>query len=168
MFEPEKPPVETDSSRRRIFILVAVITGTVILLGVLLIARRAPSGVSAQPQLEGAIRAGSPDFQTYLDRIFVDFNPDENATEASRPLGDIVMEMRPTIRNFTGRTIDGLELHATVVDLDNNPVKEKTVVRQVEIEPNKTLVVPILMEGFKKDDTRANIRIVVTGFRFQS
>ena len=81
------------------------------------------------------------------------------------------MEMRPKVRNFTGRTITGLELQASVVDLANQPLQTKTVIPvprvQTELEPNKVLVVPIRMEGFKKDDVRANIRVEVTGVKFK-
>jgi hypothetical protein len=77
------------------------------------------------------------------------------------------MDMKPKVRNFTGRTITGLELQATVVDLENKPVQTKTVIAiprlQPALEPNKVLEVPIHMEGFKKEDVRANIRIAVTG-----
>jgi hypothetical protein len=171
MFETKENLVEADGSRRKIFAVVALITVIVVGGAVYLFLRHASSIPGGQARLEGALRPGMPEFDQYRDRIFIDFNPDENATESTRPLGDIVMTIRPTVRNFTGRTITGLELRATVVDLAGQPVKERTVVpipgRQAELEPNKTMQVTILMEGFKKEDERANIHIEVTGMKFK-
>jgi hypothetical protein len=78
------------------------------------------------------------------------------------------MTLQSTVRNFTGRTITGLELYGAVVDLENKPVKERTVVviptRQPELEPNKTMPVSVLIEGMKDSDVRANIKLEVSGF----
>ena len=75
----------------------------------------------------------------------------------------------PTVRNFTGRTITGLEIKGSVVDHDGKPVKENTVIvipiKQIpELEPNKTMHASVLLEGFTDSDDRANIKIEVTGF----
>ena len=157
-----------DATRRKVFIVVGLVTALVVALMVFWATRARPrNDRDAQPRLENALRAGAPEFEQLRPRVVVDFVPDDDATESTRPLGDIVMEMRPRVRNFTGRTITGLELQATVVDLDNQPLQTKTVLPvpriQAELENNKVLAVPIRMEGFRKTDVRANIRIEVTG-----
>ena len=116
------------------------------------------------------MRAGAPEFAQLRPNIVVDFVPDEDAYESTRPLGDIVMELHPKIRNFTGRTLTGLELQASVVDLEGKPVQTHTYIfphppqTTFELEPNKVLTPALVMEGFKKEDVRANIKINVTGF----
>jgi len=120
-------------------------------------------------QLDNAIRAGSPDFEKYKKLIPLD---DPEADESPRALGDIVMTLHTTARNFTGRTIIGLEVHAAVVDHQNQPVKERTVVviplpDREELEPNKTMFVGVRLEGMTETDDRANIKMEVTGFRFK-
>jgi hypothetical protein len=164
---------EADASRRKIFIIAAIVSALLIAALVFWATRPGTNGVGQQPRLEGAIRADSPEFAQVREKIIIEPEPDE-ATESPRPVGDIVMTLRPKVRNFTGRTITGLELLATVVDLDNNPVRQRTRIAipnaetgQSELEHNKILVVPILMEGFKKDDVRANIRVEVTGVKFK-
>jgi hypothetical protein len=81
------------------------------------------------------------------------------------------MTLHSTARNFTGKTLNGLEVHAAVVDLAGKPVKERTVViipnRQPELEPNKTLPISVTLEGMKDSDVRADIKMEVTGFRFK-
>jgi hypothetical protein len=165
-------PAETDSSRKTIFIAVGLASAALIALLVWWAMRPAPP--AQQPHLENAIRADSPEFAQWRERVVIDFIPDEDAFESPRAVGDIVMTLRPKVRNFSGRTISGLELKATVVDLDGKPVRERTVIAipngaagVSELEPNKVAVVPIMMEGFKQTDTRANIKIEMTGVRFK-
>ncbi len=158
----------TDATRRKVFIIVGLATALLVALMVFWATRpRQRNDREVQPQLANAIRAGAPEFAALRQQIAVDFVADEDTTESTRPLGDIVMVMQPKVRNFTGRTITGLELQATVVDLDGKPLQTKTVIpiphTQSELAPNKVLAVPIRMEGFRKDDVRANIQIVVTG-----
>jgi hypothetical protein len=163
---------EADAGRRKIFIIAGLATALVVAALVYWATR--PAARIAEPRLEGAVRAGSPEFAQVADRIVVEFIPDQDAFESTRPVGDIVMTLRPTVRNFTGRTLAGLELKATVVDLEGNAVRERTVVAipnaaagRAELENNKAVEVPIMMEGFRKEDVRANIRIEKTAFKFK-
>ena len=67
--------------------------------------------------------------------------------------------------------MNGLEIRAVVVDGNNQPVKERTVLivpsRQPELPPNKTMNVSIMLEGFKETDYRANIKMEVAGLKFK-
>ena len=122
-------------------------------------------------KIEGALRPGSPEFDQYRQKIPLD-KPE--ATEAARAIGDIVMTLKTTVRNFSGRTINGLEIYAAVVDSQGKPVKERTVVAvpsrrtgQMELEHNQVLEVPVMLEGMRKEDDRANIKMEVTAIRFK-
>jgi hypothetical protein len=162
---------EADASRRKIFIVIALVTALLVALLVFW-ATRPGGGAAEQPRLEGAIRADSPEFAQARDRVVVEFIADQDAYESTRAVGDIVMTLRPKVRNFTGRTLSGLELKATVVDLEGRPVRERTVIPiptagRTELENNRVAEVPIMMEGFTKNDVRANARVEVTGIRFK-
>ncbi|MDQ3684919.1 MAG: hypothetical protein M3430_04880 [Acidobacteriota bacterium] len=170
MSQPEKNIVEADTTRRNIFIGIALVSALLVAGVVYLVTR--PSSQGVEPRLENALRTGSPEFDQYRERIVIDFDPDENATRGVRALGDLVVNMKPTIRNFTGRTISGLELHAAAVDLEGKVMKERTVIAiprsgAAELAPNKTLNVPIMLEGMSKDILPANLRIELTGVRFK-
>jgi hypothetical protein len=125
-------------------------------------------GGAQQNSAPPLIRAGSPDFEKYQKLIKID---DLEADESARPIGDIVMTLRATVRNFTGRTLNALEVHAAVVDLDGKAVKERNVMivpsRQPELDNNQTMKAQVLLEGISKNDTRANIKMEVTGFSFK-
>ncbi len=157
----------TDDSRRKLIIIVAVMAAVVIAV-VFYFLMRASSGGSTEPTLANAIRAGAPQFNEFQSKIVVDA---VEADEAKRALGDIVMNLRGTVRNFSGRTLNGLEITAAVVNHQGEPVKQRTVVvipaRQPELEPNRTLPVQVRLEGMTDADDRANIRMEVTGFTFK-
>lgn len=125
-------------------------------------------GGAQQPNAPQLTRAGSADFEKYQPLIKID---GLEAEEAARPIGDIVMTLHGTARNFTGRTLNGLEVYAAVVDLEGKPVKERTVsvipARQPELDNNQTIKVNVLLEGISKQATRANIKMEVTGFSFK-
>ncbi len=163
----EKQIPEEDDSRRKIIIIVAVVAAIAIAT-VFYFLMRASSGVRVDQTLEGAIRAGSPEFAEYQPKIVLD---DPEATEAKRALGDIVMTIHTNARNFAGRTLTGLELRGSVVDHQGKPVNQKTVVviptQQPELENNRAIAVSMMLEGMTDQDVRANIKVEVTGFKFK-
>ena len=164
---PAEHSIPEDTSHRTLIIVVAVIAAVVIGGFFYLLFRRALAP-TAPPTLEGAIRPGSPDWEKYSKLIARD---EPEADEAKRALGDTVMTLHTTVRNFTGRTITGLEVRAAVIDHNGGTVKERTVVvipgRQAELEPNKTMKVSVMLEGFSDNDDRANIKMEVVGFKLK-
>jgi hypothetical protein len=169
MAASQRDIADPDDSRRKIVIIVALIAGLFIG-GLFLLLLRASGGrVTPPPRLEGAIRPGSPDWDRYSKYIIRD---EPEADEAKRALGDTVMTLRTTVRNFTGKTINGLELRAAVVDQQDKAVKEQTMVvipssAQLELAPNKTIAVQVVLDGMKDTDDRANIKMEITGFRLK-
>ncbi len=165
----ERSKDEGDKSRRTIFIAVAIVSA--VLVGGLAWWATRPSAQPAEPRLEGALRPGSPEFEQARDRLVIEFNPDEHAFVNERALGDIVITLRPTIRNFTGRTVSGLELRAIALDLANQPIKVRTVIpvpnQQGQLEPNKTFSPSILLEGIAKENRPANLKLELTGVKFK-
>lgn len=158
---------EESASHKTLIIIVAVAAAVVIALFFYVLMRAGGSG-PAEPTLQGAIRPGSPEFDRYKQGLILE---DPQATEAKRALGDWVMTLQTTVRNLTGKTLNGLEIRAAVVDHQGKPVKERTVVvipgRQPELPPNKTMDVPVMLEGMKDTDDRANIKMEITGFKFK-
>lgn len=159
---------EADNTRRTIFIIVALIS-IVLVAGVIwLIKKVSTTTGSEQPRLEGALRAGSPGFDEANKMVKLDA---PEAVEAKRAIGDIVMTLETTVRNFTGKTINGLEIYAAVVDSQGKPVKDRTVIviptRQPELDNNKTMKVPVMLEGMHDSDNRANIKMEVRAIRFK-
>jgi hypothetical protein len=126
-------------------------------------------------KLEGGIRAGTPDFERFRSLIKLD----EPVADFSHTMsGSIQMWLATTARNFTGRTINGLEMKGSVTDLDGKTIKERTMVvipsgEINELENNQTARVPIPIPGFKGEDSdkiesgMAKIKMEVTAIKFK-
>ena len=169
---------ETRKSQRKLFIVIGA--ASLVLLGALAWLFSTDAGRSfvnrfnppAQAErLEGALRPGTPEFDEAMQRVRLDFVADDHATTSPRAIGDTIAMMRPTIRNFSNRTINGVELRAAGYDLDGNVLKERTYVvipkRQPEIEPNKTYTPELVLEGFKQTDFIAKLTVEITGITFK-
>lgn len=160
--------IEASESNRTLIIVIAVAAAVLIALFFYVLMRAGAGGRATDRTLQGAIREGSPQFAEYQSKIFLD---QPEATEAKRALGDIVMTLQTTVRNVTGKTLNGLEIRAAVVDYQGQPVKQRTVIvipdRQPELAPNKTMQVPVMLEGMSDADARANIKMEVVGFKFK-
>ncbi|MCM3870753.1 MAG: hypothetical protein ND895_08675 [Pyrinomonadaceae bacterium] len=159
----------SEDSRRKLIITVAIIAAVVIAGFFYVLMRASSGGGNIDPVLEAAIRAGSPEWEQNHSKIVLDA---PEADEAKRALGDIVMNLQTTVRNFTGRTLNGLEIRGAVDDQQGKAVRQKTLVviptpRQVELGPNQTMVVVVHLDGMKESDNRAKIRMEVTGFKFK-
>ena len=157
--------IPEEKSRRTLIIVIAVVAAALIG-GVFYLLMKSSARPPGPPsRLEGATRAGSPDFEKYGKLIPLE---EPEAIQATSVLGGLQMDLSTTVRNFTGRTITGLEVRAAVVDHQGQPVKERTVVvvpgQREELEANKTLKVNIKLDGMKESDDRANIKMEVTGF----
>lgn len=167
--------INKEGTRNRLPFIVAAVAAVLLIVGLVYYQRtrpaQAPYAGPPQQRLEGALRAGSPEFEQAMKLVGVD---EPEADEGSRVVGDIVMTLRTTVRNFTGRTLSGVEMRAAVVDLEGKPIKERYVIvvpntakNVTELEPNKTLPVSVTIEGFGKSDVRANIKMEVTGLKFK-
>lgn len=159
--------VEGSETNRTLVIVVAI--GAAVLIAIFFyVLMRASGGGAAEPTLQGAIREGSPQFEEYRSKIALD---EPEAVEAKRALGDTVMTLSTTVRNLTGKTLNGLEVRASVVDYEGKPVKQRSLVvipgKVQELAPNKTLPVNVTLDGMKDTDARANIKMEVVAFRFK-
>lgn len=154
--------VERDRSHLMIYAGIAVL-GLLLVAGLAYLATR-PTQRPGEEKLANAVRPGSPDWPG--EKLVVDFDPDENATIGANALGNYVVTMKPTVRNFTGRTVNGLEFHASGLDLKGNVIRERTYVNEGEIETNKTAS-PAISLNFPADDRPAQLKLELTGMRFK-
>lgn len=120
--------------------------------------------------LEGSFREGSPEFELLTKDIIISTSPD--TVQSPNAFGSISMFIVGKIRNKGTRMINGLEVNVSVVDKFNAVVKEKRVLvvptQQPRLEPDSTIPVTLSIDGFKRDDDRANIRWRVTAIRTES
>jgi hypothetical protein len=150
------------------FWIAAVIAGLAVA-GIVAILLTRPTSEEYQKQtIEGALREGDPEFDAQTKKIVLE-NDTERTTQSPTAMGTIQMSIWGKIRNLTGKRLTGLELKVTVVDLAGKPVKEKTVIvipkQQPSLETFQTMPVNVVMDGFAKEDNRADIRWKVTAIK---
>ena len=83
--------IEASETNRTLIIVVAIAAALVIALAFYFLMRASSGGGTGEPALQGAIRAGSPQFEEYKSKIFLD---EPEAIEAKRALGDVVMSCK--------------------------------------------------------------------------
>lgn len=153
-------------------ILVAALITTLLVLvtmGVMHLSLTKPAVRPAvEPRLEGAIRPEMPGFEHLREKVAVE---QLVATEASRPLGDLAVEVRATVRNNTDRALSGLELRGAVLDAQSSALRERTVIvvpaQQTALEPGEAVGVRILLEGISPEAERTGVLMEVSGVRFE-
>jgi hypothetical protein len=164
-----------EKSRTTLIIVVAAVAA-VLIGGLFYVLMRKSAAPTPPATLQGAIRKGSADWDKYGKLIVLDDPgdcPEEGsrwcAYESKRGLGDIQMKLRATVRNFTGKTITGLEVTAAAIDHQDQPVRQRTMIvipafNSAELLPNKTTSITVTIDGFSEADDRANVKMEVTGF----
>ncbi len=154
---------ERDKSRITIYAVVAV--AALLLIGGLAYLTTRPSVKPGEERLEGAVRPGSPDFPG-SEKLVVEFNPDDDALIGPTALGPWAVTFKPVVRNFTGRTVSGLEFRIAGVDLEGNVIRERVAINRDEVEPNR-IHTPPLSINFPQDNRPADLKLELTGVRFK-
>ena len=149
--------------------LIGGIVGIFVIAIIILIAMQRPSMVDQEAAvLADALRPESPEFQDITKDIIISTNSDRTV-QFSNAFGSISMSIVGNIRNKGKRSINGLEVNVAVVDQFNQMIKDKSVLvvpkQQEVLAPDESIPITLTLDGFKKDDDRANIRWKVTAIR---
>ncbi len=149
-------------------LLIGSFVGIVLIAIVVFIAMQRPSMNDQEAAvLADAYHEGSPEFQEITKDIII--STGDNTVQYANAFGGISMGIVGNIRNKGNRTINGLEVNVAVVDQFNQVLKEKDVLvvpKQSEVlAPGDSIPITLTIDGFKREDDRANIRWKVTAIR---
>lgn len=150
--------------------LIGGIVGVFLIAIVVLIAMQRPSMDDQKAAvLADAYREDAPEFQEITKDIIISTDADKTVQSPNTLNGSITMWITGNIRNKGSRTLNGLEVNAAVVDQFNQVLKEKRVLviptQRELLGPGETIPITLSIDGFKRDDDRANIRWKVTAIR---
>jgi len=160
-------PIEEKRGINKTF--VGAIVVALVLIGgiILLFSRRPPVDDQMAQIVASASHEGTPEYADLSKDIII--STDDRTVQSPTGLGTISMYIYGKIRNKGTRTIDILEINVAVITQFNQVLKEKRIlvvpVQQPTLDPGQTIPVTLAMEGFSKDDDRANIRWKVTAIR---
>ena len=151
-------------SVNKVFIAAALVGVAVIGAAIFVLSLRPSAQEQVTQILEGSLREGSPEFAELTKDIVI--STDKNTIESPMAAGTISMFIRGKIRNKGTRTLNALEVNCAVVTQFNQVLREKRILvvpTQVpRLEPEDIIPVTLTLDGFAKDDDRANIRWKVT------
>ena len=148
--------------------LIGGLVGILIIAAGIYIASRQPSMEDQMANvLDGSYREGTPEFAEITKDIII--STSDNTVESPNAFGKISMFITGTIRNKGNKVINGLEVNVGVVTQFNEVLKEKRVLvvptQRPELGPNEIINITLSLDGFNKNDDRANIRWKVTAIR---
>jgi len=149
--------------------IVGFIIGALIIAGIIGLLLRKPSMDDQKANLlRGAYTEGSAEFQDLQKDIIISTDTDRTV-QSPMPTGTISMFIHGNIRNKGTRTINVLEINAAVVTQFKTVLREKRVlvvpVQLSRLEPGQTVPVTLTMDGFSREDDRADIRWKVTAIK---
>lgn len=150
--------------------IVGIVVGLIIIaVGIAVLSRQPSMKDQEAAILEGSVLEGTPEFEQLTKDIIISTSPD--TVQSPNAFGTISMFIKGKVRNKGQKVIDGLEINVAVVDQFNQVVKEKRVLavpkQHPTLDPGTMVDVTLTIDGFKKDDDRANIRWRVTAIRTQ-
>lgn len=152
----------------KVFVL-ALLGAAVLIVAVIVVMSFWPSLDDRMAQaLAAAYLPGSPEF-TELNKDIVISN--DNTIESPMATGKISMFLHGKIHNRGTRTITVLEVNAAVVTQFNEVLRERRMLvvplQQASLGPGEEIPITLTLDGFDKNDDRANIRWRVTTIKAQ-
>jgi hypothetical protein len=148
--------------------IVGILVALLLLGGAIWILTRKPSMEQQTATiLQGSFHEGTPEFAELNKDIVISTDP--NTVQSPTGLGTISMFITGKIRNKGTRTINILEVNVAVVTQFSIVLRERKIlvvpVQQQTLAPGDTIPITLTLDGFAKDDDRANIRWKVTSIK---
>jgi hypothetical protein len=152
-------------------LLTALLAATLLIAGAVWLLSLNPSLDQKKQQLLAAsFQEGTPEFDQYTKDIIIQTDMN-NIMQSPTAMGTIMMTIHASIRNKGQKIINGLEVKAAVVDLLGKTVREKKLLvvpsQEEKLLPNQTIPVVATIEGFSRDDDRANVKWKVTAIKVE-
>jgi hypothetical protein len=120
--------------------------------------------------LEGAYTENSPEFKELTKDVIIITDSDKTV-QSPMATGTISMFIHGNVRNKGSRTYTVLEVNVAVVTQFNKVLKEKRILvvpnQQSKLEPGQVIPLTLTLDGFDRDDDRADIRWKVTAIKVQ-
>jgi len=117
--------------------------------------------------LAGSHGEGTPEFAELNKDIII--STDDKTVQSPMATGKISMFINGKIRNKGTRTISVLEVNVAVVTQFNDVLRERRIlvvpIQQPVLAPGQIIPITLTLDGFNRDDDRANIRWKVTAIK---
>lgn len=171
MFENQ---IETEKSVEQSRSRAILWVGTVgVLLLTAIIVLFAKSRPHEAPALEGALRAGSAEFEAYKSRVEIEVNADDKRV-FDNMIGMFQIDVRAKIHNRGDRPITGLEIVGKMLALDDKVLSQRVSIpiprgRQAPLKPGESMPVSVKIDapGKVTENDIKDVVIELSALRFQ-
>jgi hypothetical protein len=149
--------------------IAALIIGVLVIGGVIgYLARKPSMEVQTAKLLEGAYTETSPEFKDLTKDIIIITDSDKTV-QSPMATGTISMFIHGNVRNKGTKTFSVLEVNVGVVTQFNKVLREKRILvvpnQQAKLEPGQIIPLTLTLDGFERDEDRADIRWKVTAIK---
>lgn len=162
-------PGEKKRGVNKVFLVAIVIAALAVAAVIGVLSLRPSMEVQTAKILAEAHREGSPEYADLNKDIII--STDDKTVQSPMATGKVSMFIHGKIRNKGTKTISILEVNVAVVTQFNQVLKERKIlvvpVQQPTLGPDETIPITLTLDGFDKNDDRANIRWKVTAIRAQ-
>lgn len=125
-----------------------------------------------RPLLERVVRAGTPEFDNYKDKIVFDVRPEDKITHPNM-IGMFQIEIRARMTNRGNRTLSGVEVLAKMLDLSDKVIAINTGtpiprIRPQPLRPGETVSISLKVDAPARitEDEVKDILIELHGLQF--
>jgi hypothetical protein len=164
--EPFLEPRGQKKGINKLFVGAFIAAALLITIVIVVMSFRPPLDDRMAQVLATAVHEGSPDFAGLSKDIVIS---NDDTVESPMATGRISMFLHGKIFNRGARTVTVLEVNAAVVTRFNEVLRERRMLviplQQEKLGPGETIPITLTLDGFSKEDDRANIRWRVTAIK---
>jgi hypothetical protein len=160
MFEQPAGKVEKDRSRSVMILSGAAVLAVIVLIILVTSLRKTPTAIEMAQR-------GSPDFDSYAPLVTVN-NLDPRHGER---LNTKYARILATVQNTGDRVIDGLQLKASVIGLNDEVIREKIITPvpgvRTSLGPNQSLNIDVSLEPVPDASLIKDMKLDVYGLKLE-
>jgi hypothetical protein len=159
-----------EQDRSRALLVVGALATLVLAALITMLVMTKPASVR---EVENMVRAGSPEFEAYKDKVVLEVTPDDKVVHPNM-IGMWQLEVRATLHNRGDRALTGVEVLGKMVDLDDKVIAQDTSrpiprIRQEPLKPGESMRISVKVDapGKVTEAEVKDIYIELRGLRFQ-
>ena len=171
MFEPDETEKATAQRRARAILLIGAVGALVLAVLVILVRQAFHTSAPASTGLEGAVRAGAADFDSYRERVVFE---DKEIIVHPNMIGMAQFEVRAKMTNRGDKAISGLEILGKMVDLRDQVVAQNVSLpiprlRREPLAPGESMRISVKVDAPQKvsEADVKDVTVELKGLRFQ-
>jgi len=159
-----------EQDRSRALLIVGAIAVLVLAALITMLALTKPA---SEKEVENMVRAGSPEFDAYKDKVVLEVDPDDKIVHPNM-IGMWQLEVRAKLHNRGDRELTGVEVLGKMLDMEDKVIAQTLSrpiprIRKEPLKPGESMNVKVKVDAPAKvtEAEVKDISIELHGLRFQ-